>query len=348
MINTGIDGIPTGENKRSTNPKIPKCLLCLCMVYPVHGIIESVPGFQQFCTHNCNQTYFRHALILCRKWDMIISNISQAKQRGNTMSNINKAGNVERQYSDDKNLSARIKLHSKHSTNKQGFSNWLWEHYDFFDNCNILELGCGTGEQWKTKTDVIPKGCKITLSDFSEGMINTVKEAFAEHSAFSFKQIDIQNIPLSEGTFDIVIANHMLYHVSNLSKGLSEVKRVMKTGGKFYSSTISNEGMQPFLHEAFKRFHPDTTAFTQNFLFNLQNGYEILNAHFNNVKRVDYEDSLAITETQDLIDWIKSTITLSSYIEQSLDDLFNYFEDIRKKEGAINIPKENGLFISIK
>ena len=265
------------------------------------------------------------------------------------MSNINKIENVKRQYSDDKNLSARINLHAKHSTNKQGFSNWLWEQYYFFENCKILELGCGNGEQWETKINLLPNGCKIILSDFSEGMVNTVKEKYADYELFSFQQIDIQDIPFSNDTFDIVIANHMLYHVPELSKGLSEVKRVLKTNGTFYSSTISNGGMQPFLHKAFKHFHPDTTSFTQKFSFNLENGFELLSEYFHEVKKVEHEDSLSITDTQDLMDWIKSTITDTSYSEQkNLDDLYDYFESIRKKDGAINIPKENGLFISVK
>jgi len=224
----------------------------------------------------------------------------------------------------------------------------LWEQYSFFENCKILELGCGNGEQWKTKIDLLPDGCEIILSDFSEGMVHAVKEKYANYKLFSFQQIDIQNIPFPNDTFDIVIANHMLYHVPELSNALSEVKRVLKTDGTFYSSTISNGGMQPFLHEAFKHFHPDTTAFTQKFSFNLQNGFELLSEYFHNVRRVDYKDSLSITETQDLIERIKSTITLASYSEQSFNDLYDYFENIRKKDGAINIPKENGLFISMK
>jgi len=265
------------------------------------------------------------------------------------MSNINKTSNVERQYSDDANLAARIKLHAKHSTNKQGFSNWLWTHYNFFENCNILELGCGNGEQWKTRAGTLPHGCKVILSDFSDGMVNSAREKYTKWDLFSFQQIDIQDIPFGNDTFDIVIANHMLYHVPNLSKALSEVKRVLKAGGTFYSSTTSNGGLQPFLHEAFKHFDPDTNAFTQRFSFTLQNGYEHLIEYFHEVRRVDYEDSLSVTDTQDLIDWIKSNITLESYSsEENLDDLFDYFEDIRKREGAINIPKKSGLFISKK
>jgi len=262
------------------------------------------------------------------------------------LNNMSKAEKVKRQYSNDKNLSARMNLHAKHSSNKQGFFAWLWEQYEFSENCRILELGCGNGAQWENK--VLPDGCNVILSDFSDGMVNIVKEKYGEYKSFSFRQIDIQDIKMPDATFDIIIANHMLYHVPDLNKALSEVKRVLKTGGKFYSSTIGNGGMLLFLQEAFKRFKPDTTAYMQQFSFNLQNGLEILNGYFSDAKRLDYIDSLIVTETQDLMDWIKSGMAIENYSEQELDGLFHYFEDIRKKDGAINIPKESGLFISVK
>jgi ubiquinone/menaquinone biosynthesis C-methylase UbiE len=157
-------------------------------------------------------------------------------------------------------------------------------------------------------------------------------------------QIDIQEIAYPDETFDIVIANYMLYHVPNISKALSEVRRVLKNDGIFYSATNGNGGMFPFLNKAFKHFDPDSKAFTHEVSFSLQNGYEILNRHFTDVIQVDYNDSLAITETQDLIDWIKST----SYVDHDIDYMFDYFENIRVHDGAINIPKETGLFISRK
>jgi ubiquinone/menaquinone biosynthesis C-methylase UbiE len=199
------------------------------------------------------------------------------------ISNVNKTEKVKQQYADDKNLSARMNLHSKHSTNKQGFYAWLWEQYDFPANSKILELGCGNGGQWENNTGNLPDGCSVILSDFSEGMVNAVKQKYAKYELLSFQQIDIQDIPFQNDTFDVIIANHMLYHVPDLSKALSEVKRVLKIGGLFYSSTISNGGMQPFLHESFKLFNPDTKAFTQQFSFNLQNGHALLSEYFHEV-----------------------------------------------------------------
>ncbi|MPM64488.1 hypothetical protein SDC9_111375 [bioreactor metagenome] len=162
------------------------------------------------------------------------------------------------------------------------------------------------------------------------------------------QKVDIQNIPFPDNCFDVIIANHMLYHVPDLSKALSEVNRVLKSGGKFYSATNGNGGMRPFLRDAFKKVNPNLNSFTENFTFNLQNGKELLSKHFDEVERYDYEDSLAITETQDLVDWLKSTITIASYTENDLNGVYDYLEEIRQKEGVINIPKETGLFISTK
>ncbi|MCB2287484.1 class I SAM-dependent methyltransferase [Clostridium algidicarnis] len=266
------------------------------------------------------------------------------------MSTMDKIENVKQQYSNDKNLSVRTKLHLKHSTNKQGFVPWLFDKYEFPENCRILELGCGNGGQWQDQIENLPKCCSLTLSDFSKGMVDIVRTNYSKYNNISFQQIDIQNVTFPDETFDIIIANHMLYHIPDLSKALSEVKRVLKTDGKFYSTTNGNGGMRPFLHNSLKHFNPDgdTKAFTQELSFNLQNGYKILNGYFSAVKRMDFEDSLSITETQDLVDWIKSTISIASYSEKDLDGLFDYFEDIRKEYGAINIEKECGLFISIK
>ena len=140
----------------------------------------------------------------------------------------------------------------------------------------------------------------------------------------------------------------MLFHVPDLDKALSEVQRVLKIGGCFYSATDGNGGMRPFLHNAIKKFDPESKAFTEKIPFNLQNGSEILSQYFSLVERFDYENVLAITETQDLMEWLKSTISISGYSDENLVGLYEYFEEIRIREGAINIPRETGLFVSMK
>ena len=268
------------------------------------------------------------------------------------MAEINLTNNseyVKKQYESDKNLSIRGQLHAKYRTNKQQtLMEWLFEKYDFSNDCHILELGCGNGYQWENRIEHLPNGCTLILSDLSDGMVNIVWEKYSKHKNMLAQKIDIQNIPFPENCFDAVIANYMLYHVPDIAKGLSEVRRILKPGCKFYSATNGTGGMNSYIRNAYKKVNPQSNDFPEISTFSLQNGKDILSEHFKNVERFDYEDSLAVTNTQDLMDWIKSLIRFSVFDEKALDKLYDYFENIRQKEGVINIPKETGLFISEK
>ena len=65
-------------------------------------------------------------------------------------------------------------------------------------------------------------------------MLNLVKERYSRFENVSFEKIDIQSIPFEDNSFDMIIANHMLFHVPDLNKALLEVKRVLKERGYFY------------------------------------------------------------------------------------------------------------------
>jgi len=261
----------------------------------------------------------------------------------------NKSEYVKKQYENDKNLTIRGQLHAKYGTNKkQNWIEWLFEQYKFKNSYRILELGCGNGVQWENRIEKLPDDCTLILSDFSDGMVNIVWEKYSKHKNMLAQRIDIQDIPFPDNCFDAVIANHMLYHVPDISKGISEVRRILKPGCKFYSATNGTNGMNMYIRNAYKKVNPQSDDFPDTSTFSLQNGKDILSEYFQNIERFDFEDSLAVTNTQDLIDWIKSLDKFSVFSEKIFNDLYDYFENIRQKEGAINIPKETGLFISEK
>ena len=81
------------------------------------------------------------------------------------MGTINQYKAVQEQYKTADNLNTRISIHAKYSTNKLGFGNWLFSHYDISPNKKILELGCGTGDIWKSKLHLIDESIDLTLTD---------------------------------------------------------------------------------------------------------------------------------------------------------------------------------------
>ena len=76
----------------------------------------------------------------------------------------------------------------------------------------------------------------------------------------------------------------MLYHVQDIDKALSEVKRVLKPGGKFYVSTNGKGHMQQLekLVKGYDRsINYDLQKFTDK--FGIENGDKFLKKHFSNV-----------------------------------------------------------------
>lgn len=254
---------------------------------------------------------------------------------------LNEHSAVQKQYSTANNLNTRISIHDKYSTNKLGFNNWLFSNYDISPNSEILDIGCGTAQIWKQNLHLLHKSVKLRLTDFSAGILSDAKNTIGERENISYDIVDIENIPYEDGRFDIVTANMMLYHVPDLNRGLSEVQRVLSDKGCFYCATYGENGIMPYIATLLKNYNViDQT----NKNFTLQNGSDILKKHFSDVKRLDYEDALEVTDIDDIIDYIYSLKSISSCAELDRKILKNILEQ-NMVNGILRIPKEYGTFI---
>lgn len=258
------------------------------------------------------------------------------------MSKINDISVVKQQYATANNLGTRISIHDKYSTNKLGFGNWIFSNYRIDKGAKVLELGCGTGDMWKDKESVICTCSKIILSDFSEGMVATTRDNIGSYDNIEYKVLDIQDIPYEDATFDIVIANMMLYHVPDIDKGLMEVRRVLKREGRFYCATYGEHGIIEYLSKILSAYGVEDNI---NKNFTLQNGYEILSKIFSKVEKKEYIDSLAVTNIDDMVDYIyslSSMTSLNGVPKQVINDILTE----NTIDGILNVPKEYGMFIS--
>lgn len=244
------------------------------------------------------------------------------------------------QYKTADNLNTRISVHDKYSTNRQGFGNWIVSHYRICPGDRILELGCGTGSMWREHFHLV-REARLLLTDFSAGMLESAKANLPEQDNLAFQVMDIQDIPYPDGSFDAVIANMMLYHVPDLHRGLAEVRRVLKPGGTFYCATYGEHGIVEFVAELLHEQDVKGSVGTQ---FTLQNGLDTLSAHFDSVKRLDYEDSLAVTCLDDFIDYLYSLSGLSG-IGRVPRSLLLEALGSGTENGILRVPKEYGMFI---
>ena len=97
------------------------------------------------------------------------------------------------------------------------------------EGINILEVGVGTGKNFPYYlVDV-----EITAIDFSEKMLKHARNKMSKQRVkVRLEQMDIQNLGFEDNTFDTVVATFVFCSVPDPVRGLMEVERVCKPGGK--------------------------------------------------------------------------------------------------------------------
>lgn len=258
---------------------------------------------------------------------------------------------VAAQYRDASNLNARIALHARFSTNPQGWMRWAFEQMRLVPGERILEVGAGPGTLWQQNLDRVPPGCDITLTDFSPGMVEQARQNLrGSYPHFKIQMANIEALPFEDSGYDVVIANHMLYHVPDLPKGLSEIRRVLKPGGRLYAATNGLDNMRE-LSELLARFDPMQPNDLSHVIasFSLENGAALLQPHFFPVRLLRYEDGLAVTEPEPLVAYAASMGSLAGrFTDDKLALLTDFVRrevaDAVAREGAFHIRKSQGLF----
>jgi SAM-dependent methyltransferase len=251
------------------------------------------------------------------------------------------------QYRDSSNLDTRASLHDRFSTNPQGWFAWMFDTLETLPaEGKLLDLGCGAGGLWRSHPERIPAGWSITLGDLSEGMLlSTWRRLVVTKRAYKYEKMDAQQIPYPDGSFDIVIANHMLYHVPDIPKALREIRRVLKPGGKLVASTVGKNHMQE-IESWIKQIGlgPSYTPFQA--AFSLENGQVELEKYFQDVKLLRYEDSLRITEIEPLIAYIRSRSGAAEVLPEQFETLQTFLEAEMSAKQALLVHKDSGLFLA--
>jgi len=123
------------------------------------------------------------------------------------------------QYRDERNLSARMRLHQRFSTNSGPWPRWVFDRLGVRPGSAVLELGCGPAALWANNSDRLPRDGRIVLTDLSAGMLTAARQAVdGGVSIWRFATTDAQALPFRDRAFDLVVANHMLYHVPDRAR----------------------------------------------------------------------------------------------------------------------------------
>jgi len=112
---------------------------------------------------------------------------------------------------------------------------------------SVLDLGSGAGNDCFVARAIVGETGHVSGLDFTDEMIgkariNNQKMGFTN---VDFIKGDIEEMPIPDNRYDVIVSNCVLNLVPDKTKAFSEMMRVMKTGGRFCVSDVVIKGNLP-------------------------------------------------------------------------------------------------------
>lgn len=252
----------------------------------------------------------------------------------------------EVQYAIPDNLNARLRLHAKYSTAPLSWFDWLHQQLSWSGVRDALDVGCGTGLFWSTLPHPLNE-VNLVLTDISHSMIELAAVAADQRVAqVQGVEANVQCLPFDDSSFDVVIANHMLYHASDPENAVREIRRVLRPRGLLVASTVGPSHLRELV-EIGRAVFPRPRERNLGDVFGPISGFAPLARHFDTVEWRTYEDRLRCTDASDVRAYITSVPPGSYATPEQLRSLSEEIErQMDRGGGVLEIVKESGVFLA--
>ena len=174
----------------------------------------------------------------------------------------------------------------------QNLVDFVFEKTELVDkkDMNILDVGCGYGQQdivWSSKLD---KTCEITAIDISETQIQHAKEknkainvTFEIGDALTLDEI------YNDNSFDTVISLESAFHYSDRPKFFKNVNTILKPTGRFVITdiTLKDDYTPSFVSDIFIKIFSDFLHVPSQNLIKAREWESQLSSHFKIVESID-------------------------------------------------------------
>ncbi len=129
------------------------------------------------------------------------------------------------------------RLQPDFNKNKSDFVLESYHKYSYYSlkseiHGNVLDYGCGEGYGSEILSKFVDK---VNGVDISEEAINEARKM--KHNNITFTLLKDNYLPFEDDSFDFVTSFQVIEHVENVDLYLSEIKRVLKSGGIYFLTT---------------------------------------------------------------------------------------------------------------
>jgi SAM-dependent methyltransferase len=239
------------------------------------------------------------------------------------------------------------------------FARWALELVRPYPAMRVLDAGAGWGRfTWLLiETFGVPAG-NVTACDASPGMVASLLDEGHGRRDLALQSCvaAIEALPFRERSFDLALANHVLYHV-DLRRGPRELARILRPGGVLLATTNGDAIRVPVIelhYEALTRlgvlFEPEDPS-----PFSLENGAAALRTAFGQVETHVFEDEdvypslAAFVSSYSTIGRYQNTLLRDELDEPTKRQLLPAFASLAagltRPDGTVRTPVRMGAFV---
>jgi len=254
-------------------------------------------------------------------------------------------------YADDRHLRSRMAIWAYAETPAD--PRWRTSMVPWDGTQIVADVGCGNGFDLR---QLVPQGrCRHAIGlDLSAGMLKSLA-SLRQSGRLSLVQADAERVPLPDGSVDVAMAMHMLYHVPDAAAAIRELRRITRSGGTVLASTNSPGSLaeiHDLLDEAISRRLGRPVRAMPALSFTTQTGMALLSQQFSDVALRTHDVSLSIPGAQPVVAYLGSIADpVLARLGQPLDfdavlgDVAVKVEQVIRDQGSFRAVSRSGVFI---
>jgi SAM-dependent methyltransferase len=259
---------------------------------------------------------------------------------------------LKNQYGTKTNLQIRVETHEKYSFPKQDFTGWVLDQIAWRGRERVIDVGCGSGIY---REPAQQRTAHYIAGDLSFGMVQSLPTDVPRLN------LDVQHLPLADESVDVILANHMLYHVPDQDAAAAHFARVLRPGGYLLAATNTGRNrleLDELLTTVGDDLGFDLPAghFNDSLLtFTLEDGAVLLERHFAHVEKHELASAFVFPDPEPVIAYIGSMRGKLLEVAPPSVTWENIADQLRQRltahiaqHGEFRVNKKAGVFVCRK
>ncbi len=255
-------------------------------------------------------------------------------------------------------LLARIDIHKKYGS--RDIDQWMLHLLDPQKGSAILDVGCGAGKQCFLFYKALQGEAEITGGDVNGELLTKARQENARiGNRIKFIDLDFnQPFPLQAAQYDLLTSCFAIYYAENIPFTISEMQRVLKPGGRLFTSGPMPENKRLFydiIHEATHKPippMPGSSRYSSQIYQSIQELFSAVEIHI-------FENPLVFEQVDPFLAYTRASLSEDRRLWKSLFEDEGGFEQVMQsiktvaarrlaQDGSLVMTKVVGGFVATK